>query len=177
MNGSTSTRRPAQALLGARWLLSANGSSPSAARITADWRARRLGEIRVGRIFELIRVTDQRLGQVAFEDLLRARVPVGPVLLNLPLGAVEFLTTAVPEPGWSMPDSEHLTRQLTRSSWVTVKVPPPGPYRIDGRVWLRAPDGGQALTSPANLATALSRARSLMRRAPAVAGRCLSRTP
>ncbi|MFC5886759.1 hypothetical protein ACFQ0M_47795 [Kitasatospora aburaviensis] len=127
----------------------------------------------MGDTFDVIRVLNQRLGQTALEDLRRNEVPVGPVLLNRPRRAVEFLIPFVRGLEWDIRDTERITRR-PEEALPRVKMPIPGPLTVDGRSWLVAPDGGQILTTPAHLATAIRRARRTLRDAPAVAGRHLS---
>ncbi|AUY50469.1 hypothetical protein [Streptomyces sp. CB01881] len=164
---TTAPRRPHPApahILGARWLASANRQAATA---FTEWRAGQLAAIETGRRFNVVRVTDQRLGTAALQDMQLAGVVVGPVLLNRPRHAVEFLIALRQGEHWQMRDSELITRAIDGSPAVTVAMPAPGLPRTQGRTWLVPPDGRQFLTHPHNLANALRRARTQLRRPPA----------
>ncbi|WP_406205266.1 hypothetical protein OH807_30540 [Kitasatospora sp. NBC_01560] len=151
-------------ILGARWLASANRQSD---QVFAQWRSGQLATIETGRRFNVVRVTDQRLGIAALQDMQAAGVVVGPVLLNRPQQAVEFLITMRHGEDWQIRDTELLARPTDGSPAITVPMPAPGLPRTEGRTWLIPPDGRQFLTHPHILANGLRRARIQLRRAPA----------
>ncbi|WP_327074424.1 hypothetical protein OG196_31775 [Kitasatospora purpeofusca] len=148
-------------VLGARWLASANRSGNDA---FTQWRSGQLATIEMGRHFNVVRVTDQRLGIAALQDMRAAGVVVGPVLLNRPRRAVEFLITVRRDEQWHIRDSLLIDRPADGGPAATVRMPAPGLPRTEGRDWLVVPDGRQFLTHPHNLAIALRRARTQLRR-------------
>ncbi|MDH6130591.1 hypothetical protein [Kitasatospora sp. GP82] len=105
-----------------------------------------------------MRVRDELLGLANLDNLLRARRPVGPVVLNHALRAVEVLIPVSRHRDWQARGTEVLTRQQGSIVPVTVRMPVPGRWLIKGRKWRIAPDGRQILTEPARLAIATYRA-------------------
>ncbi|MFD7583756.1 hypothetical protein [Kitasatospora sp. NPDC059817] len=156
-------RIPPPYVLGARWLASCN-SRPEVT--TTLWTRGDVAEVRVGVRFGIIRIHDRRLGNAALGQLqgvVDIVGPVGPVILNDTQRCVEFFVACTPTTTWDMRDSQLLDCGERGERRVVIKCPPPGKRPSTGRRWLVEPDGGQALTQPASLATALRHARRILR--------------
>ncbi|MER6399899.1 hypothetical protein ABT263_28235 [Kitasatospora sp. NPDC001603] len=153
-------RRDSYLVNGAKWLAAAN-LQPQ--KVFEKWQVGQLAGIETGYLFNVVRVTNERVGLVALRDLQQADVHVGPVLHDRARARLEFLVTTRAAGQWQISDTELLSRQNDGLTPTTVAMPAPGLRTFAGKGWIVLPDGVRGPTDPGELAVALRRARERLR--------------
>ncbi|GGO90600.1 hypothetical protein GCM10012280_36490 [Wenjunlia tyrosinilytica] len=138
---------------GAEWLASC-ASVP--ADVFAAWNGGRLAHVPAGVNWQIVRAI-KPLGLDAVVRMCASKHHLGPVLLTMRDGVVEFLVAPGTVDGWDLPGTT--VDSLSR----TLYCPHPHvvPLRaVEGRTWLVPPDGTGGLTDGDLLYEALAAARA-----------------